>query len=84
MIVPIKILFFAKAREITEKPFEHCEIETPISYSGLLEKIVKTYNLDDIKNAIILSVNEEYCIAEDTIHLKAGDEIAVIPPLSGG
>jgi len=33
---------------------------------------------------LILAINEEYVDLDDRLTLKAGDEIALIPPLSGG
>ncbi|XP_074037145.1 molybdenum cofactor synthesis 2A [Leptinotarsa decemlineata] len=83
MNVHIKILFFAKAREIVGKSSDFINITPSLTYQELLDKIVSFYSLEDIKDNLILSVNEEFC-EDTTIILKAGDEIAVIPPLSGG
>nr|XP_023022505.1 molybdopterin synthase sulfur carrier subunit [Leptinotarsa decemlineata] len=83
MNVHIKILFFAKAREIVGKSSDFINITPSLTYQELLDKIVSFYSLEDIKDNLILSVNEEFC-EDTTITLKAGDEIAVIPPLSGG
>ena len=33
---------------------------------------------------IMLAINEEYVNAQDPLQLKAGDVIALIPPVSGG
>ncbi|KAJ8928222.1 hypothetical protein NQ314_019286 [Rhamnusium bicolor] len=84
MNVEVKVLFFAKAREVAGKSCDILSVSSPISYLQLLEEIVTTYSLADIKRNIILAVNEEYCNLDTTIYLKPGDEIAVIPPLSGG
>ena len=37
-----------------------------------------------IKDNLVLAHNEEYLDTEAQVILKAGDEIAVIPPISGG
>jgi molybdopterin converting factor subunit 1 len=84
MIVTVKILFFAKSREIVGKQSALLEVPSHISYVNLLQKIVQEFCLEDIKSNVILSLNEEFCNSGDTIELKTGDEIAVIPPLSGG
>lgn len=84
MKVEVKILFFAKAKEITGTTCDILFIDSPISYGELLRQIVLTYSLEDIQKNIILARNQEYCDTDSTIELKIGDEIAVIPPLSGG
>ena len=33
---------------------------------------------------MVLAVNQEYIDKEQVIHLKTGDEVAIIPPISGG
>eukprot|EP00959_Pyramimonas_sp_CCMP1952_P342603 7177815-Pyramimonas_sp.AAC.1 len=38
--------------------------------------------LGDIINNIVIAVNQEYL--EGTVTLKDGDEVAFIPPISGG
>ncbi|KAJ8979741.1 hypothetical protein NQ317_004728 [Molorchus minor] len=83
MNVEIKVLFFAKAKEISSKSWDVLTVSTPISYLQLLEEIVTTYSLNSIRKNIILAVNEEYSNNE-ILYLNSGDEVAVIPPLSGG
>lgn len=83
--VNVKILFFAKAREIFGKSVDYLEVETPITHKNLLEIIVNHYSLNQLRNQIILSINQDFLEPGDQIlTLKPGDEIAVIPPLSGG
>lgn len=87
--VNITIRFFAKAREIVGYSSENIHLPTVVeSRQALLDIIVSKYNLQEIRNNLILSINEEYCDTtkncDNTIELKNGDEIAVIPPLSGG
>ena len=33
---------------------------------------------------MLLAVNQEYVSSEDSLELKEGDEVALIPPISGG
>lgn len=84
MKVNVKILFFAKAKELAGTSETNLSVEESILYEDLLKILVETYSLDDIKNNIILAVNTEYREATETILLKTGDEIALIPPISGG
>lgn len=81
--VNVTVLFFGKARELAEKNSALLSVSANLTYSNLLDIIAETFSLQTIRNNVILSLNENYCNCE-TIHLKAGDEIAVIPPISGG
>ena len=40
--------------------------------------------LREIEGRFVLSLNQEYLQPEEAEQLKAGDEVAVIPPISGG
>ncbi|XP_044747324.1 molybdopterin synthase sulfur carrier subunit [Coccinella septempunctata] len=84
MNVEVNILFFAKAREIVGKTNDSLAVETPITYHSLLNLIAEKYCLQEIKNNVILAVNKQFGNPEDSYCLKRGDEIAIIPPLSGG
>lgn len=85
MVISVKILFFAKAREIVGTKTAFLELNSPkTTYLHLLNKITDQFSLKEIQQSVILSLNEEYCKPEDDLILKPGDEIAVIPPLSGG
>ena len=41
-------------------------------------------SLVQIEKSLLVAVNQEYIGAEQTLQLKGGDEVAVIPPISGG
>lgn len=40
--------------------------------------------LSVLGGSLVLAVNQEYVEEEQTLRLSAGDEVAVIPPISGG
>ena len=42
------------------------------------------FRLNQIKNSIKLALNENYVEMDDRLVLKSNDEIAIIPPISGG
>lgn len=42
------------------------------------------FSLLPIQGSVIVAVNQEYTDKEQVIHLKSGDEVAIIPPISGG
>lgn len=82
--VTIKVLLFAKAKELHGKKEGTLTVDSVIGYPQLLEEIVQEYSLSDISGNIILAVNEEYLKLDEVVRLNSGDTIAVIPPLSGG
>lgn len=83
MNVEVTVLLFAKAREIVGKKQEKLVLPNTLTYAELFDRIVEEFSLQSIKDSLILAVNEEFC-TEDSFELRSGDEIAVIPPLSGG
>lgn len=82
--VPIKLLFFAQSKELAGTREAILHLPTKISYEQLLNTIIKNFNLEIIKNNILLAKNEEVCSDIKDIELRESDLIAVIPPLSGG
>lgn len=83
--VRVKLLFFAKARELAG--LSECEVNLPtqIRYSELIDYLSKTYNLQSLKNNFLTALNSDYCDEScGLLSLKTGDELAVIPPISGG
>ncbi|XP_068619209.1 molybdopterin synthase sulfur carrier subunit [Battus philenor] len=82
--VSVKVLFFAQSKELAGTREATIRVPCKISYRQLLQIIIEKYNLQPIRNNILLAKNEEMC--EDTIDLEIEeqDRIAVIPPLSGG
>lgn len=82
-LVTIKVLFFAVSKEISGRSEAEIEVKSRISYNELKNLICETFNLQIIKQNIILAVNQDYCEEGDLV-LKENDELAVIPPLSAG
>lgn len=83
--VSVKFLFFAKARELvgTNEDVSFCGKNH--TSESLLDEILQLYEvLQPISKTLLLAVNEEYIAASESIHLKDGDIIAIMPPLSGG
>lgn len=87
-LVPInvRLLFFAKARELSGRNEIFYEINnSKVLANDLLKQICTDFKLEVIRQNLILAVNEEYCDDLQTeLQLKEGDEIAIIPPISGG
>jgi molybdopterin converting factor subunit 1 len=82
----VKVLYFASTREITGKTQEAVELEDGSTVKDLQTRLSAAYVLLDFeRHCIKLAVNKQYQ-TEDTLltKLKDGDEVALIPPISGG
>ena len=86
---PIKVLYFAAAREFLSLAAETYEF-TPSMQTGadlikaVRERHASNTNFLAILERSIISINEEYVYELGTVVLKGGEEVAVIPPISGG
>jgi sulfur-carrier protein len=81
----ITVKFFASLKAIAEKEEEQIEVQSSISMDQLSDIISKTSpKMADIirDNKIMISVNQEMADADTVIH--DGDEVAFLPPFSGG
>lgn len=79
----VKVLYFASTKEITGKSNEFFEIEDGLKVKDLKEKLTSRYaSINFERNCIKIAVNKRYC--NDDMELKEGDEVALIPPISGG
>lgn len=81
----ITVKFFASLKAIAEKEEEQIEVQSSISMDELSDIISKTSpKMGDIirDNKIMISVNQEMADADTVIH--DGDEVAFLPPFSGG
>tara|TARA_B100000686_G_scaffold148688_1_gene156053 strand:- start:69 stop:323 length:255 start_codon:yes stop_codon:yes gene_type:complete len=81
----INIKYFASLKSIAEKEEDNLDIESPISIDQLSDIISKTAPqmgavIRDKK--VMISVNQEMASADTIIH--DGDEVAFLPPFSGG
>ncbi len=81
----ITVKYFASLKTIAEMEEDHIEIENSISMDQLSEIISKTSPKmgDIIRNKkVMISVNQEMADSDTIIH--DGDEVAFLPPFSGG
>ena len=78
------VLFFAGARERAGvKEVKDFVLPENSTVKEFLDAVIEAYpTLKDILDTLAVAVNEEYVEPE---HLLAdGDEVAIIPPISGG
>lgn len=81
----VKIKFFAVLRQILGESEAKLNLEREISVNGLIQELKKKYPalpqaLNDTRAQV--AVNQEFASNETVV--KNGDEVAFIPPMSGG
>jgi molybdopterin converting factor subunit 1 len=86
----ITVLFFASAREaaggvskIDLEIMDNCN-NTSNLRTILAERYPKLEAMVMDEDSMTLALNEEYVASGQVIELKAGDTVALIPPISGG
>lgn len=83
MAEPIRVLFFAGARERLGVESVTVDASTVASVFDVRRYLADRFeNLIEWLPKVAFAVNEVY--ADDTTAIKPGDTVAVIPPVSGG
>eukprot|EP00522_Entomoneis_paludosa_P015917 CAMPEP_0172460082 /NCGR_PEP_ID=MMETSP1065-20121228/35439_1 /TAXON_ID=265537 /ORGANISM="Amphiprora paludosa, Strain CCMP125" /LENGTH=88 /DNA_ID=CAMNT_0013215005 /DNA_START=1 /DNA_END=267 /DNA_ORIENTATION=- len=88
-MVTIKILFFASAREAADN-LTSLDLEVEITCDTtqlrkiLAERFPRLASSVLDEESLTLALNEEYVLMGQVLPLKAGDTVALIPPISGG
>jgi molybdopterin converting factor subunit 1 len=79
----IRVLYFAHARDSAGRAAETFMLEKPTTTEELLKRIVEAHpKLAELKSSIRMSVNRE--LATESILVRDGDEVALLPPVAGG
>jgi molybdopterin converting factor subunit 1 len=85
MALEVKLLYFAKGREVVGKSEEILSLEAGSTTANLWDILIQRYpKLKDIMNSCVFAVNQQYVPKDASQELHSGDEVAIIPPLSGG
>lgn len=77
----VMICFFAQSREIIGKDRMEFEIQSGENTSSVLKRLQSQFH-NLVGMQFIMAVNNEY--VENDRELHDGDELAIIPPVSGG
>ena len=79
----IRVLYFATLRDMVGEQEERVEVPEGATVADLVAEIVGAYpRFREMEPSLMISVNQEY--SERGTALKEGDEVAFIPPISGG
>jgi len=81
--VPVRVLFFGVLQEITGIRSEEIEIAPGATLGGLFERYAERFEtLRESRSSILLARNREFAKADT--ELEDNDEVAFLPPVSGG
>jgi MoaE-MoaD fusion protein len=79
----VRVLFFGKLKEIVGREHDDAEVSDGTRVSDLFERYGNQFpKLAEFRDSTAASRNQEYC--EWKTALAAGDEVAFLPPVSGG
>jgi molybdopterin synthase catalytic subunit len=83
MSMRVRVLFFGQLKDITGVTSEDAELSDGARVEDLFERYGRKFpQLAEFRNSIAASVNQEY--AGFRAPLTTGDEVAFLPPVSGG
>ena len=79
----VKVLFFASCRDIVGTGEDEMTLPAGATVAALVKQVVEAHpRFGEMAPSLMVSVNQEYVEGEGV--LKEGDEVAFIPPVSGG
>jgi molybdopterin converting factor subunit 1 len=79
----IRVLFFASCADIVGHREQTVELAEGSVLDDLMDAVIREHpRLEPIRKSAMISLNQDY--AEGGAALSGGDEVALIPPVSGG
>ncbi len=77
----IKLRYFAQLRELAQRDSETIDSDA-CDAKSLYAEIQSKYQFPHRQEQLMLAINGDFCAWDAP--LKAGDEVAFIPPVAGG
>ena len=82
-MIHVHVKFFAMVREIVGSDEKTLPLPAGSPASAVLESILQEYpRLKEWKDCVRIAVNRDYVDGHQLV--RDGDEVAIIPPVSGG
>jgi molybdopterin synthase catalytic subunit len=82
-IVRVKVLFFGMLKDIVGRSEDHIEVADGARVESVFTRYARDFpRLTDLEPSIVLACNHEFC--DRSAAVREGDEIAFLPPVSGG
>ncbi|WP_423998667.1 MoaD/ThiS family protein [Maribacter sp. IgM3_T14_3] len=79
----MNVLFFGITKDIVgSSEVSFSDEFKPVNVAELKKQLIKSYPEFSKLNSLAVAVNSEY--ADDNVLLNGNEEIAIIPPVSGG
>lgn len=78
----VRALFFAAYREWAGSDSLDADLRAGATVADLVAEVRRAPGLDRLPEAPVVAVNEEYARLDH--RLREGDEVAFLPPVSGG
>jgi molybdopterin synthase catalytic subunit len=79
----VQVLFFGQLRDLTGRSSESLPLGDPATVHDVLTHYSQKYPpIDKLASSLALSVNQVYAAHDAALH--DGDEVALLPPVSGG
>jgi len=79
----VKVLYFASVRDLVGEAQQMVSLGDGATVSDLISTLASTHKrFVEMAPSLMVSVNQEYMDRDTVLH--EGDEVAFIPPVSGG
>jgi len=78
----VTVLLFASYADAVGRSSFELDVETGATVKDVVEKVRAMSGHDRLPRALMVAVNERYASRDSEV--RAGDEVALIPPVAGG
>ena len=83
IVVHVKVLFFGMLRDVVGRSTDELDLPEGATLGGVFDRYASDFpRLQEYAGSIVLARNQEFSARTDVV--ASGDEIAFMPPVSGG